>query len=215
MYLFRELMISRFPLRHAAARLLTSRSVSIAARPRTITTFTSAQIRQPRFIAPLQFQRRWASNEAEAKKEHDAPISEIQPTPQEEVENAIQSERAATTTDAAPSTEAPQVAETANATEAPEEHTSTAADSEPVQESVDTPRPFRAARDAAASLTEGFSNSGSAQRPYREPPTPRATIYVGNLFFDVTENDLQKAFESFGTINESRLIRDARGLSKG
>lgn len=200
-----------FPLRYAAARLLTSRSISIAARPRTITTITSAQIRQPRFIAPLQIQRRWATNEAEAKKEEDdAPISQIQPTPQEEVENAIQAEQSTTI-----GTEAPAIAETANATEATEEATSTSAESQSVQEAVDAPQPLQGARDAAAQLTQGFQSSEGSQRPYREPPTPRSSVYVGNLFFDVTESDLKKAFDSFGTIGDCRLIRDARGLSKG
>lgn len=44
---------------------------------------------------------------------------------------------------------------------------------------------------------------------------PKPTIYVGNLFFDVTENDLVKAFSEFGKISRARLVRDARGLSKG
>jgi RNA recognition motif-containing protein len=44
---------------------------------------------------------------------------------------------------------------------------------------------------------------------------PKSTIYIGNLFFDVTENDLVKELSRFGTITKCRLIRDSRGLSKG
>jgi nucleolin len=44
---------------------------------------------------------------------------------------------------------------------------------------------------------------------------PKSTIYIGNLFFDVTENDLVKELTRFGTITKCRLIRDSRGLSKG
>ena len=44
---------------------------------------------------------------------------------------------------------------------------------------------------------------------------PKSTIYIGNLFFDVTENDLNKELSRFGTITKCRLIRDSRGLSKG
>ena len=41
-------------------------------------------------------------------------------------------------------------------------------------------------------------------------------IYVGNLLFDVSENDLREAFEPFGQITEVRLIMDKfSGKSKG
>lgn len=50
---------------------------------------------------------------------------------------------------------------------------------------------------------------------FRAPAEPKPTIYVGNLFFDVTESDLEKEFSRFGTIKTIRLIKDVRGLSKG
>jgi len=41
-------------------------------------------------------------------------------------------------------------------------------------------------------------------------------IYVGNLVFDVSEDDLKEAFEQFGEITEVRLIMDKySGKSKG
>jgi RNA recognition motif-containing protein len=41
-------------------------------------------------------------------------------------------------------------------------------------------------------------------------------IYAGNLSFDVTEEDLQKAFESYGTVATVNLIKDRfSGESKG
>ncbi|MHC4149967.1 MAG: RNA recognition motif domain-containing protein [Planctomycetota bacterium] len=41
-------------------------------------------------------------------------------------------------------------------------------------------------------------------------------IYVGNLVFDVTEDDLREAFKQFGEITEVRLIMDKfSGKSKG
>jgi len=33
-------------------------------------------------------------------------------------------------------------------------------------------------------------------------------LYVGNLSFNVTENDLQDAFAAFGTVTEANLIMD-------
>jgi cold-inducible RNA-binding protein len=41
-------------------------------------------------------------------------------------------------------------------------------------------------------------------------------IYVGNLSYDVTEADLQAAFEAFGAVASVRLITDqSSGQSKG
>ena len=41
-------------------------------------------------------------------------------------------------------------------------------------------------------------------------------LYVGNLLFDVTEDDLKAIFEPFGQITEIRLIMDKfTGKSKG
>jgi len=41
-------------------------------------------------------------------------------------------------------------------------------------------------------------------------------IYVGNLSFEVTEEDLQEAFEAFGQIETVKIIKDNyNGRSKG
>jgi RNA recognition motif-containing protein len=41
-------------------------------------------------------------------------------------------------------------------------------------------------------------------------------LYVGNLLFNVSENDLRNAFEPFGQVTEVRLIMDKfSGKSKG
>lgn len=41
-------------------------------------------------------------------------------------------------------------------------------------------------------------------------------IYVGNLSYDVNENDLTKFFEAYGTVISSKIIRDKHsGRSKG
>src|SRR5271170_6408495 len=90
---FKQILIfSRLHLRRTALRLLSSSPSSFVAKPRTVTSFASSTLRIPRQSNSVtSFQRRWATGEAEVKKEqgHEAPISEIQPTPQQEVENAI------------------------------------------------------------------------------------------------------------------------------
>ncbi|MFH1626331.1 MAG: RNA-binding protein [Pseudomonadota bacterium] len=41
-------------------------------------------------------------------------------------------------------------------------------------------------------------------------------IYIGNLSFDVTEDDLRQAFESFGKVESINIIKDKySGQSKG
>lgn len=41
-------------------------------------------------------------------------------------------------------------------------------------------------------------------------------IYVGNLSFEVTEEDLKEAFENFGNVDTARIIKDNySGRSKG
>ena len=41
-------------------------------------------------------------------------------------------------------------------------------------------------------------------------------IYVGNLSFDVTENELRQAFEAFGKVESVKIISDMySGRSKG
>jgi len=45
--------------------------------------------------------------------------------------------------------------------------------------------------------------------------TPTSGIYIGNLLFDVTADNLTKEFEEFGTVKSSIIATDSRGLSKG
>ncbi|PGH12734.1 hypothetical protein AJ79_04095 [Helicocarpus griseus UAMH5409] len=44
---------------------------------------------------------------------------------------------------------------------------------------------------------------------------PSANIYVGNLFFEVTAEDLKRDLAKFGNVNSVRIIYDSRGLSRG
>ena len=41
------------------------------------------------------------------------------------------------------------------------------------------------------------------------------SVYVGNLFFDVRNEDLKKEFERAGPVIDAKIIMDQRGLSKG
>ena len=50
----------------------------------------------------------------------------------------------------------------------------------------------------------------------RKPTTSGTTLYVGNLSYGITKTQLESAFEEFGNITNSRIIRDRQtGRSKG
>ena len=48
-----------------------------------------------------------------------------------------------------------------------------------------------------------------------DAPKTSNTVYVGNLFFDVKEEDLQNEFARAGQVVNTKIVVDARGLSKG
>ena len=193
-------------LRRTALRFLSSPSSSVLSKPRSITIATPSALRIPRQSTQIAFQRRWATNEAEAKKvDENAPISELQPTLQEEVENATNSDNAAESTTSQNSQ--PPADEQSAVDSASKTATETAANA------------ASTVTEAAESVRSAFT--GSEQRQDRgerrtgQIGEPKPTIYIGNLFFDVTENDLVKELARFGTIVKCRLMRDSRGLSKG
>ena len=63
----------------------------------------------------------------------------------------------------------------------------------------------------AASEASGLARSSARALPDDASPT----VYVGNLFFDVRGEDLKKEFGRAGTVLDTKIITDQRGLSKG
>lgn len=205
----------RFQLRRSALRVLSSSPSSYLAKPRTLTTLSSS-LRVPRQSTVAVFQRRWVTGEAEVKKEdEETPISEIQPTPQEEVENAIQSDNASES----PADAQVQASEsaTSNTVQSDAPEAQSAVDSAVNSVSEATSRATDTIKETARGMAESATGAfASPSRQAREGSLiPKPTIYIGNLFFDVTENDLVKELARFGTITKCRLMRDSRGLSKG
>ncbi len=49
----------------------------------------------------------------------------------------------------------------------------------------------------------------------KEPSPPSEQVYIGNLFFNVTEEDLSNHMGKFGEIKNVKVLYDARGMSKG
>ena len=54
------------------------------------------------------------------------------------------------------------------------------------------------------------------RKPHPAPADGSVEIYVGNLSYEMTEDQLRKEFEAFGKVNSARLIiNKANGKSKG
>ena len=69
--------------------------------------------------------------------------------------------------------------------------------------------------DVASGVSERRARGNTASPPQDLEVQKSATVYVGNLFFDVKESDLQDEFSKAGPVRRARLIIDRRGLSKG
>ena len=54
------------------------------------------------------------------------------------------------------------------------------------------------------------------RKPHPAPADGSVEIYVGNLSYDMTEDQLRAEFEAFGKVNSTRLVMDRfNGKSKG
>jgi len=62
------------------------------------------------------------------------------------------------------------------------------------------------------STSTPFGNSSAS---LSDPPSPSQNLYIGNLFFEVTEDALEREFSRYGPIKKTKIIYDHRGLSKG
>lgn len=68
------------------------------------------------------------------------------------------------------------------------------------------------AADGAATSTFAFERRS---KTFDSTNAPNTTLYIGNLFFEVTEDQLKKVFSRFGAVTKSSIVYDNRGLSRG
>lgn len=67
----------------------------------------------------------------------------------------------------------------------------------------------------ALAAAAGSTPETRASRGPRAPPTPNNVLYIGNLYYEVTTEQLQRVFSRFGDIESVKIIYDNRGLSRG
>jgi len=61
-----------------------------------------------------------------------------------------------------------------------------------------------------------FTREPKFEKTHPAPADGSIEIYVGNLSYDLTEDQLRKEFEAFGTVNSARIITNRyNGRSKG
>ena len=209
----------------------------VSTRPRSITTCTSSVLRQ---IAPVyvsSFQRRFASEEVTqtdpeaegasvAQHGGNSIASSTQKTCYEETlapgdanVSAGQQEQPSVSTaqkteSANPEDHRTITSAVSSATESLTANASQAASSvlESTQSARESVADAAAAIGAGAVATDAIGGRNTSRKSTSEAPLP---LYVGNLFFDVTEEKLKKEMERFGPVKNVKIIFDGRGLSKG
>ena len=70
--------------------------------------------------------------------------------------------------------------------------------------------------DGGRMAKKGEERPFEKRKPHPAPADGSIEIYVGNLSYDMTEEQLRKEFEAYGTVNSARLIINKfNGKSKG
>ncbi|EPS31529.1 hypothetical protein PDE_06484 [Penicillium oxalicum 114-2] len=67
----------------------------------------------------------------------------------------------------------------------------------------------------AESSTQNVPSAKTTENAHKVKIPPNETVYIGNLFYDITAEDLRKHMEKFGTVLHTMIVHDNRGLSKG
>ena len=186
---------NRHCLRRVALRAVSTPSPIVSLRSRSFISITTFDYRNASQKSQYQLlQRRFASEEAQSRSE---PEVDVAAEAQHE-DNSIS--KSAATEQSAPKDETIAALGDAasSATETVKQTASNA---------------FAASTGAAQQLQQTLSNPPPPDSRI-EVPEPN-TIYVGNLFFDVRENDLRTEFEQIGQVQNVKVIFDNRGLSKG
>ena len=73
-----------------------------------------------------------------------------------------------------------------------------------------------AKKDAKKQQKKGEEKPFEKRKPHPAPADGSVEIYVGNLSYDMTEDQLREAFAAYGKVNSARLITNKfNGKSKG
>ena len=74
----------------------------------------------------------------------------------------------------------------------------------------------KSGKKAGRPQKKGEEKPFEKRKPHPAPADGSVEIYVGNLSYDMTEDQLRKEFEAYGKVNSARLITNRfNGKSKG
>lgn len=68
---------------------------------------------------------------------------------------------------------------------------------------------------AAPTAGDPAASQKSKFRYVEAGASPKETVFVSNLFFDVTPDDLRTQMENYGVVHNVVIVHDNRGISKG
>ncbi|KAF1911604.1 hypothetical protein BDU57DRAFT_95061 [Ampelomyces quisqualis] len=176
-----------FLLRRAAVRAISATpSKAFLAKPRLIATFTPSTLRTHKQQWATAFQRRFASDDADKTDAEQAAAADVP-------ENFAQT------------AEEPPMEE--GLTPAQQD-----AQAEPTneEETIGT-----AALEQVAKVADSASSGQTSATPRDETVVPRPQLYIGNLYYEITADQLKKVFSRFGTVVSVKIVYDNRGLSRG
>ncbi|OKL58428.1 hypothetical protein UA08_06115 [Talaromyces atroroseus] len=187
----------------ARSRSMTTQSITFNSRPTAATTTTLS----------LRIQRRWNSDEA--SKNNVAEKIELET---QKVKVEAEGE-AATTNTTSTTAETPISAQEANEAAIEESAVKSVSEGAATTTASASTSTSIAAEEESSDLSAPGTiltvPSGPRSRPDRSNIPPSQTIYVGNLFFDITAEDLKARMEAFGVVEHCVIVHDSRGLSKG
>ncbi len=219
-----RLTSARFLLRRAAVRAISQQPVRQLStlRPSSTSRLSLCQNSRPIVSRSFHQARIWR---AEDKKDAEELKEQVEVATEQAEDAAAAAQEAAE--DAAAASSAPDAPPEAvqQAQEVAQGEASIASDAAETAANAAAKTQSQASPRATSSHPPEPAQPGAAPEffPPRDsptasgisPPPPTRILYVGNLFFEVTAAQLEQEFGRYGTITNSRIVTDARGLSKG
>ncbi|KAE8148427.1 hypothetical protein BDV25DRAFT_131245 [Aspergillus avenaceus] len=84
-----------------------------------------------------------------------------------------------------------------------------------VAETANEPTAEPVTAEGGEAQSEPDTKAAKRQKLMANQPAPNETLWVANIFYDVTAEDLRTQFEKYGVVERVQIIYDDRGISKG
>lgn len=207
-------VLRRTALRAALAASKPTPSV-IVPKTRTFVSLNQSKLRSARQWTVTPLQRRWASDDAAATDKPTEEQLKQRAETEQIAEETVAEEAAIKAASENPAAQVNEVVEEVGAPEAQEamESSTSSANNAIAADAASALAGAATAATGAAAATTPSPQSTPAQAAGQ--PNVNKTLYVGNIFFEVNEQALEDYFARFGNIKSTKIIYDARGLSKG